>query len=141
MDTSSSVFSFNDGLTSTMIAYCFAEKQGYSKFGGWTGTGQSSGPFIYTGFRPAWVLQKNAGASQGWQLQDNKRLGYNPDNYLLQPHTSQAESALQRVDLLSNGFKVRTTDAGQNSSGTTYIYMAFAESPFVNSKGVPTNGR
>ena len=70
------------------------------------------------------------------QLQDNKRLGYNPDNYLLQPHTSQAESALQRVDLLSNGFKVRTTDAGQNASGNNYIYMAFASNPFVTSTGV-----
>ena len=125
----------------TYVAYVFKPVKGYSAMGAYTGNGNADGPFIYTGFRPAWVLQKNAGASQGWQLQDNKRLGYNPDNYLLQPHTSQAESALQRVDLLSNGFKVRTTDAGQNSSGTTYIYMAFAESPFVNSKGVPTNGR
>ena len=123
------------------IAYCFAEKKGYSKFGKYTGNGNADGPFVYTGFRPAWVLQKNTGATQGWQLQDNKRLGYNPDNYLLQPHTTQSESALQRVDLLSNGFKVRTTDAGQNSSGTTYIYAAFAESPFVNSNGVPTNAR
>ena len=123
------------------IAYCFAEKKGYSKFGSYTGNGNADGPFVYTGFRPAWVLQKNVDATQGWQLQDNKRLGYNPDNYLLQPHTNQAESALQRVDLLSNGFKVRTTDAGQNSSGTTYIYIAFAESPFVNSNGVPNNAR
>ena len=125
----------------TFIAYCFTEIKGYSKFGSYTGNGNADGTFVYTGFRPAWVLQKNTGATQGWQLQDNKRLGYNPDNYLLQPHTSQAESALQRVDLLSNGFKVRTTDAGQNSSGTTYIYMAFSESSFVNSNGVPTNAR
>ena len=123
------------------IAYVFTEKQGYSKFGIYTGNGNADGTFVYTGFKPAWVLQKNVDATQGWQLQDNKRLGYNPDNYLLQPHTSQAESALQRVDLLSNGFKVRTTDAGQNSSGTTYIYMAFSESSFVNSNGVPNNAR
>ena len=68
-------------------------------------------------------------------------MGYNPDNYLLQPHTDQIESALQRVDLLSNGFKVRTTDAGQNGSGNNYIYMAFAEHPFVSSTGTPTTAR
>jgi len=142
----SSVFSVgtsNDtnGSSRTYIAYCFAEKKGFSKFGSYTGNGNSSGPMVYTGFKPAWVLQKNISVTQGWQLQDNKRLGYNPDNYLLQPHTDQSESALQRVDLLSNGFKVRTTDAGQNASGNTYIYMAFAESPFTTSTGVPTTAR
>ena len=123
------------------IAYCFAEKKGFSKFGSYTGNGSTDGPMVYTGFKPAWVLQKNTSVAQGWQLQDNKRLGYNPDNYLLQPHTEQSESALQRVDLLSNGFKVRTTDAGQNASGNNYIYMAFAEHPFVSSTGVPTTAR
>jgi len=142
----SSVFSVgtsNDtnGSSRTYIAYCFAEKKGFSKFGTYTGNGNANGPMVYTGFKPAWVLQKNISVTQGWQLQDNKRLGYNPDNYLLQPHTDQSESALQRVDLLSNGFKVRTTDAGQNASGNTYIYMAFAESPFTTSTGVPTTAR
>ena len=145
-DPTSSVFSVgtsNDtnGSSRTYIAYCFAEKKGFSKFGSYTGNGNSSGPMVYTGFKPAWVLQKNISVTQGWQLQDNKRLGYNPDNYLLQPHTDQSESALQRVDLLSNGFKVRTTDAGQNASGNNYIYMAFAESPFTTSTGVPTTAR
>jgi hypothetical protein len=125
----------------THIAYCFAEKKGFSKFGSYTGNGSTDGPMVYTGFKPAWVLQKNTSITQGWQLQDNKRLGYNPDNYLLQPHTDQSESALQRVDLLSNGFKVRTTDAGQNASGNNYIYMAFAENPFVSSTGVPATAR
>jgi len=147
-DTSptSSVFTIgtNNGVNKSgdgLIAYCFAEKKGYSKFGSYTGNGNADGPFIYTGFRPAWVLQKNADASQGWQLQDNKRDGFNGANKLLQPHTSQAESDVNRIDILSNGFKVITTDAGQNSSGTTYIFMAFAESPFVNSNGVPCNAR
>jgi len=126
---------------SDFICYSFAEKKGFSKFGSYTGNGNADGPMIYTGFKPAWVLQKNTSVTQGWQLQDNKRLGYNPNNYLLQPHTDQSESALQRVDLLSNGFKVRTTDAGQNASGNNYIYMAFAEHPFVSSTGTPTTAR
>ena len=123
------------------MAYCFAEKKGYSKFGSYTGNGNADGPFIYTGFKPAWILQKNISATQGWQLQDNKREGYNGDNDLLQPHDSAAESGVNRIDILSNGFKVITTDAGQNSSGVTYIYMAFAESPFVTSTGIPTTAR
>ena len=123
------------------ISYGFSSRKGFSKFGSYTGNGNSDGPFIFTGFKPAFVLQKNASATQGWQLQDNKREGYNGDNDLLQPHDSAAESGVNRIDILSNGFKVITTDAGQNSSGATYIYMAFAESPFVNSNGVPTNAR
>jgi hypothetical protein len=122
------------------IAYCFAEKQGYSKIGSYTGNGSADGPFVYTGFKPAFVLQKST-AVQGWQLQDNKREGYNGDNDLLQPHDSAAESGVNRIDILSNGFKVITTDAGQNSSGQTYIYMAFAENPFVSSTGVPATAR
>jgi len=142
----SSVFTVNtDGNINKSgddyIAYCFTEKQGFSKFGQYTGNGDADGPVIWTGFRPAFVLQKNASATQGWQLQDNKREGYNGDNDLLQPHDAAAESGVNRIDILSNGFKVITTDAGQNSSGTKYIYMAFAEAPFVNSNGVPGNAR
>ena len=147
-DPTSTVYSLHtsgDGTTNhstdKMISYCFRSIKGYSKFGSYTGNNSTNGPFIYCGFKPAWVLQKNTSITQGWQLQDNKRLGYNPDNYLLQPHTDQIESALQRVDLLSNGFKVRTTDAGQNGSGNNYIYMAFAEHPFVSSTGTPTTAR
>jgi len=132
---------FCGSTSDNVIMYCFAEKKGFSKFGSYTGNGSTDGTFVYTGFKPAFVIQKNTSVAQGWQLQDNKRLGYNPDNYLLQPHTSQSESALQRVDLLSNGFKVRTTDAGQNASGNNYIYMAFAENPFVTSTGIPATAR
>jgi hypothetical protein len=130
-----------NGSGETYVAYCFAEKTGYSKFGSYTGNGNSDGTFVYTGFKPAFVIQKNTSATQGWQLQDNKRLGYNPNNYLLQPHDSAAESALQRIDLLSNGFKVRTTDAGQNASGNNYIYMAFAAAPLVGTNNVPCTAR
>ena len=145
-DPAASVFtvgnnSSSNGSGNNMIAYCFAEIQGFSKFGSYTGNGSTDGPFVYTGFKPAWVLQKNASATQGWQLQDNKRLGYNPDNYLLQPNSSQAESSVQRIDIVSNGFKVRTTDAGQNTNGNEYIYMAFASEPLVSSAGIPCTVR
>jgi hypothetical protein len=123
-----------------MIMYAFRSVQGYSKFDSYTGNGNANGPFIYTGFRPAFVLQKST-AVQGWQLQDNKREGYNGDNDLLQPHVLAAESGVNRIDILSNGFKVITTDAGQNTAGQEYIFMAFAEAPFVTSTGVPGNAR
>ena len=124
----------------TYVAYCFADKQGFSKFGSYTGNGSTDGPFIYTGFKPAFVMQKN-NTTQGWQLQDNKREGYNGDNDLVQPHDSAAESGVNRIDILSNGFKVITTDAGQNTSGQKYVYWAFAENPFVTSGGIPTTAR
>jgi hypothetical protein len=122
------------------IAYCFSEKKGFSRFGSYVGNGSNDGSYIHLGFKPAFVLQKST-AVQGWQLQDNKRLGYNGANKLLQPHDSASESDVNRIDILSNGFKVRTTDAGQNTSGQTYIYMAFAESPFTTSTGIPTVAR
>ena len=130
-----------NGTSNNMIAYCFADVQGYSKFGSYTGNGSTDGPFVYTGFKPAWVLQKNASATQGWQLQDNKRNGFNGANKLLQPNDSAAESDVNRIDILSNGFKVITTDAGQNTSSASYIYMAFAENPFVASNFVPATAR
>tara|TARA_Y100001938_G_scaffold142729_1_gene214447 strand:+ start:434 stop:1477 length:1044 start_codon:yes stop_codon:yes gene_type:complete len=131
----SSVFSFNDGLTSTMIAYCFAEKQGYSKFGGWTGTGQSSGPFIYTGFRPAFLSWKMTSSTENWYIDDNKREPFNDDAMtVLYPNLSNADGALNdEIDLLSNGFKINGTNSAHNTDGATYIYWAFAEHPFVTS--------
>jgi len=124
----------------TYIAYCFAPK-GYSKFGVYTGNGSATnGPFIYTGFRPAMIIRKKNG-TDGWMQVDNKRLGYNPNNAYLFPNATQSESDITRIDLLSNGFKLRTTDAGDNGSGTDYLYMAWAEAPLVNSEGVPTNAR
>ena len=142
---SATVFNIGDNASvnddGAMIAYCWNSVKGYSKFGKYEGNGSTNGPVIWTGFKPAFVMQKNVSATQGYQLQDNKREGYNGDNDLLQPNDSAAESGVNRVDFLSNGFKVITTDAGQNTSGSTYIYMAFAESPFVNSNGVPNNAR
>ena len=145
-EPTSSVFTVDtagdiNGSGETFIAYCFAEKQGFSKFGIYRGNGSSTGPYVHCGFKPAWVLQKNVSATQGWQLQDNKRNGFNGANKLLQPHTSQTESDVNRIDILSNGFRVITTDAGQNTNGSDYIYIAFAKSPYVSSTGVPTNAR
>tara|TARA_Y100000356_G_scaffold119682_1_gene111537 strand:- start:92 stop:1123 length:1032 start_codon:yes stop_codon:yes gene_type:complete len=145
-EPTSSVFTVDtagdiNGSGETFIAYCFAEKQGFSKFGIYRGNGSSTGPYVHCGFKPAWVLQKNVSATQGWQLQDNKRNGFNGANKLLQPHTTQAESDVNRIDILSNGFRVITTDAGQNTNGSDYIYIAFAKSPYVSSTGVPTNAR
>ena len=127
------------------IAYCWADVQGFSKIGSYKGSGNANGPFIYTGFRPAWLIVKNVtqAGSKHWGIQDSKRDTYNPvinsidsdDNYAAYDATSRA------MDFLSNGFKARTTDSEKNTDGETFVYMAFAESPFVNSNGVPTNAR
>ena len=113
----------------TQVAYCFAEVEGYSKFGSYTGNGSTDGVFVYTGFRPAWIMTKTTTTTDNWRMYDNKRIGYNPSNYVLYPNLANVEdSATSHVDLLSNGFKAR--DGNINSSGNTYIYMAFAEQPF-----------
>jgi hypothetical protein len=138
----SSVFSVGSQFGgSDYVAYCFAEKKGFSKFGLYEGNGSADGTFIYTGFKPAFILYKGKGAVQSWNMHDNKRLGYNPNNAFLFPNLTQAESNITRIDLLSNGFKLRTTDSGQNGSGQGYIYMAFAEQPLINSLGNPATAR
>ena len=132
-----------NGNGNNCIAYCFTEKKGYSKFGSYTGNGNADGTFVYTGFKPAWVLIKNTGVSQSWHLIDSKRLGYNPKNYIIQPNVSQAESSLEWIDMVSNGFKHRNNDAADNASGNNYIYMAFAEEPLVANVGasIPATAR
>ena len=123
-----------------MIAYVFAEKTGYSKFGSYTGNSSSDGVFVYTGFKPSFVMVKNISASQSWWMWDNKRLGYNSSNYRLRPDTSGAESADNKVDFISNGFKFRDGDNAWNYSGNTFIYMAFGQS-LVGSNNVPATAR
>jgi hypothetical protein len=131
-----------NGNTEGHVAYLWTEKQGYSKFGSYTGNGDADGTFVYTGFRPAYVMIKQSSTSgEGWHIFDNKREGYNVDNDPLVANTSNAEGTSDMIDLLSNGFKSRTTSEANNESGETYIYMAFAEAPFVNSNGVPCNAR
>ena len=117
------------------VAYCFAEVEGFSKFGSYTGNGSSDGPFIYTGFRPAFVLIKQSSVSgNSWQLLDTARETINPNDQVLFPNLSNAEGTLNATfDFLSNGLKIRTTDGTVNTNGATYIYMAFAENPFKHS--------
>ena len=125
------------------IAYCFAEKQGYSKFGSYTGNGNADGTFVYTGFKPAFVMVKRTDATNYWFMFDNKRSssGSNPTDKELYANDAAAEDTSARFDFLSNGFKNRISSAGSNASGGTYIYMAFAESPFISSSSVPTTAR
>ena len=144
----SSVFSIGtfgnvNASSGTYIAYCFSEKKGYSKFSSYGGNGSSDGTFVYTGFRPAWILLKQSSTSgAGWRIHDNKRgISGNPEDETLYASANNAESTGRDVDFLSNGFKLRTNSGDGNSSGSTYIYAAFAESPFVNSNGIPTNAR
>jgi hypothetical protein len=123
------------------VAYCFAEKQGYSKFGSYTGNGNADGPMVYCGFKPAWLMYKTTGGINNWNLLDNKRSPTNVVDKNFYPDSSNAEMTSTKADFLSNGFKIRTSDNQSNTSGTAYIYMAFASSPFVGSDGVPTTAR
>jgi hypothetical protein len=127
--------------TNAHIAYCFAEIKGYSKFGSYTGNGSADGTFVYTGFKPAFVMLKRTNDTAHWQMQDSKRIGFNPENERLYASDSAAEQTINFIDLLSNGFKCITTDAGANGSGDNFIYMAFAENPFVTSTSIPTTAR
>ena len=149
-DTSptSSVFSVgsNHGPNGpdAMICYAFAEKKGYSKFGGYTGNGNADGTFIYTGFKPAWfMIKRSAVAGENWYMYDNKRPNaFNPNKYILIANETASEyTNFGDIDFLSNGFKVRTTNNSANDSGETYIYMAFAENPFTSSTGTPVTAR
>ena len=144
----SSVFSVGSdtsvsGSGSTFIAYCFAEKQGYSKFGSYTGNGSTDGTFVYLGFKPAFVMVKESSGVGNWLMKDNKRPTYNQNNQYLYANGSDSEftNSVVGMDLLSNGFKCRGTAGDMNGSGNTIIYMAFAENPFVTSSGIPTTGR
>ena len=127
--------------SATYIAYCFAEKQGYSKFESYTGTGNADGPFIYTGFKPAFVLIKVSSTTNDWEIHDNKRGPSNVINAILQPNLSAAESTSGReIDFLSNGFKLRNGSSQNNNSGSTFIYMAFGQS-LVGTNNVPCTAR
>ena len=120
-----------NGSGDNIIAYCFAEKTGYSKFGIYTGNGNANGTFVYTGFKPAFVIFKRSSGTGNWQLIDNKRLGYNVENRTFYPNSNVAEQDEDDADILSNGFKLRGSGTDGNGSGSTYIYMAFAEEPLV----------
>ena len=124
------------------VAYAFAGVQGYSKFGSYTGNGNTDGAFVYTGFKPAWVMIKRTNDTQDWVIFDNKlRPANGVDNGFLSPNKDDDEDSSDQFDIVSNGFKLRMTSNLANGSGDDYIYMAFAEHPFVSSKGVPVTAR
>ena len=126
-------YSYDDVSGIDYVAYCFAEVESYSKFGSYVGNGSSDGTFVYTGFRPAFVMVKRSSGVDNWAIFDTSRLGYNPDNNELLANTSGTEGTADFIDIVSNGFKNRNADTRCNASGSTYIYMAFAENPFKNS--------
>ena len=144
---STSLFSMkNDNASNSSgddyVAWCWSEIKGFSKFGKYTGNGSSDGPFIYTGFKPAWLMIKNSErANTSWTIYDNKRPGYNSDNAYILAEQQDNELSDKDIDLLSNGFRSLLSNNAVNTSGDKYIYMAFAESPFVNSNGVPATAR
>ena len=125
------------------IAYCFAEKTGYSKFGSYVGNGDSNGSFIYTGFRPAWVIIKKTNDTHAWRIYDSVRDTHNVTEKILESNTSNAEatSGTYVLDLVSNGFKFRGNGDGVNGSGQSFIYMCFAEAPLVGSNNIPCTAR
>jgi len=120
--------------TKGMVAYCFASIEGYSKFGKYTGNGSATGdgPFVYLGFRPAFVMVKRTDSTSNWIMFDDKRLGYNPNNDYVYADLTNPDGTADLIDLTSNGFKIRSTSSAVNTSNGTYIYMAFAENPFKN---------
>ena len=142
-DAQGSSSAFSGGVTTTTftehianssydkIGYLFANTEGYSKAGSYVGNGNADGPFVYTGFRPAWVMFKRADSADSWFIADNKRNVVNPlSNYLFADLNNAENSSTDRADFLSNGFKVLTANGNQNASGGTYIYLAFADQPF-----------
>ena len=131
----STVFSLGNGWAGSYstVSYCFAPVSGYSAFGSYTGNGSADGPFVYTGFRPRFIMIKNITTTgPDWRIMDTSRNTYNLSINGLVANNSNAEStaSYSDMDILSNGFKIRTTSNESNASGSTYIYMAFAENPF-----------
>ena len=135
-----------NGSSKTYIAYCFSEKKGYSKFGSYIGNGNADGTFVYTGQKSAFIMVKcsDAGESyRNWSMFDNKRTSFNGQLSQLKADTTAAENTGDpgKIDLLSNGFKFRSSSGENNDGGQAYIYMCFAENPFVTSTGVPALAR
>jgi hypothetical protein len=147
----SSVFSIQDagslntnGSGKNYLALCWHGVEGFSKFGKYTGNGNADGPFIYTGFKPAWIMWKRTNSTNQWVIHDSTRNPFNPTNQILYANLTQADGTGDAIvtDLLSNGFKLRSgTNGNANTSGSTYIYMAFAEHPFVGDGTSPVTAR
>jgi hypothetical protein len=127
-----------------LIAYCFAEIKGFSKIGFYRGNGNADGAFAFCGFKPAFVLFKEyTGAGDAnWVIQDSKRVGFNPNNNRIYPNDSAVENTSSfRIDMLSNGFKLRSSDGDANENGNNFLYLAIAEAPLVGSNNVPATAR
>jgi len=141
-DSGTSLLNINESGT-TYIAYCFAEKKGFSKFGSYTGNASTDGPFVYTGFKPAFFMIKRIDDAASWYIYDNKRDSYNTMTKNVFPNTSNVEddNVNNNVDFLSNGFKLRTISGARNTAGGTYIWMALAEAPLVGSNNIPCTAR
>ena len=134
-------WSATNGSSRTYVAYCFVEKAGYSKFGSYTGNGSTNGPFIYTGFKPSWLMVKRYdGGANNWLILDNKRDSTNQMGKGLLPDSTAAEATGYNCDFLSNGFKFRLSGSGENGSSNTYIYMAFGQS-LVGTNNIPCTAR
>jgi hypothetical protein len=142
-EPTTSTFSVGSGLigNTTHVAYCFAEKKGFSKFGSYVGNGSTWGTFVNCGFKPAWIIAKRTSDVEDWFMYDTKRDPINVADTRLKANGNPGEATNLGVDFLSNGFKWRSNTAGYNASGSTYIYMAFAEEPVVASTGDPATAR
>ena len=124
------------------VCYAWTSIQGFSKFGSYTGNANADGPFIYTGFKPAWIMTKQINGGSSWIVHDNKRDPINAvTEYFTVEENDAAGTLADSFDLCSTGFKVRTSNGDRNSNGDTFAYWAFAESPLVNSEGIPNNAR
>ena len=134
-----------NGNSDAMIAYLWSEKKGFSKFGSYTGTGNNDGAFVFTGFSPAFIMIKRSDSTGQWGMNDTKRDfndEYGNDNSVFADnHQVETSSGSLNVDFLSNGFKLRSDNNEYNNNGGSYFYMAFANSPFVNSNKIPNNAR
>jgi len=128
----------------TYIAYCFQEIRGFSKFGLYVGNGSTNGTQVHCGFKPSWIMVKGRDSNRWWSMQDKERSPFNLMGDVLFANTNGAEETNNSnyyIDFLSNGFKIRGSSEFNNNNGDVYTFMAFAEAPFVNSKGVPCNAR
>jgi hypothetical protein len=123
------------------VAYCFAEVEGFSKFGSYTGNGSTDGPFVWTGFKPIFIMTKRIDSTSDWTVWDGVRNGFNPADDILRANTTDAEASNFNTDFTSNGWKLRDAGANQNASGGTYIFMAFAENPFGGAGVAPATAR
>jgi hypothetical protein len=133
-----------NGDGSTYVCWAWKEVKGFSKFGQYTGNGSADGPLVYTGFKPAWLMTKRTDSSDHWRIVDNSRNTTNNGalaGIKANQNETESDAGNRNIDFLTNGFKMRDTDVDSNASSGTYVYMAFAEHPFVSSEGVPVTAR